>query len=108
MLKDLRGYKSFPYLLRDLMDERGDGKVARIATRAEIRPEVVRRWLRGIELPHPTPVWRLSQRFQLDFEEVMVLLARDWDRKLRGVKIPLPDLTDLRRGPAPRPRTKSS
>jgi len=40
MLKNLRAYRSFPYLLRDLMDQFGEGKVSRVATRAEIRAEV--------------------------------------------------------------------
>src|SRR3989442_7155137 len=111
-VREPSAYRSFPMFLHDLILTHGQGKIARVADAAKIRPEVMRRWLRGMEVPLPVAVHRLTHRYGFDFPAVYGLCVMDWDRKLRGVKIPLPDLSNVQRGPASRAdvtlRTKSS
>lgn len=93
--------KSFALLIHNLAEEHHDGKLMPLAQRASLAVGTVSQWRRGItKQPDPASLHRLCVAYGLDPAKVFTLIMNDISLRADGRPVPMPDVTDVKPGPA--------
>ena len=92
--------KSFPFLLHGLKRQHHAGILLAMAAHTRISYTTLWRWERGFSLDYDRAIIkRLCAIYTLEPPTVWTLIDEDRARTERGIPVPLPDLSDVRRGP---------
>jgi hypothetical protein len=94
--------ESFPLLIHRLVVEHHQGNLLSMTRRSGIDHGTLRNWVHGLtKQPDLWLVRRLCEVYGLDMDEALHLMNRDVVRRALAQPVPLPDLSRVRRGPAP-------
>jgi predicted transcriptional regulator len=95
--------RSFPHLIWRLIETRHKGNMLEMSQRADIPQSTLWRWLRALVRTYNQElILRLCKTYDLDLVDVMRLIYADNILRLKGRKIPVPDLSGVVTGPKPR------
>src|SRR5437660_154135 len=93
--------KSFPMLVHRLAEEQHNSVLLAMSQAVEIPYTTLWRWERNMTRQYDyTLVQQLGKYYGLPVDQLHALIYRDTDRRARGQKIPMPNLSFRKRGPA--------
>lgn len=95
--------KSFPMLIHQLAEIHHGSCILQMALATDLAYTTLWRWERGMTRQYDLGlVKQLCEHYDLDDRDVSALIHRDYLRRREGKPIPVPDLSERRRGPAAR------
>lgn len=94
--------ESFPILIHSLAERHHRNCLLTMSRECDLSYTTLWRWERGMSGSYDYfLVQRLCERYSLEPTDVWALIHRDTALRTRGKRIPLPDVSDRRRGPQP-------